>query len=353
MGRLFLAAVLICLLLTPGLASTAAHADRACLYCHGDQSILLQPRGNHLLVDRTTYGATMHAQLGCHVCHDRVSASHPTDGIRPGRAHCQSCHGTVKREYAASRHARNADCTDCHDPHSVRRHEASTGRTINAQCEKCHEHGRTVKSHAGWLPQAALHMDQVPCITCHTGAKGYTISLTVEQRASREGMEFTATSAADLSKLSGGRPIRELADADRNGSLTMAELRAFNRWARKNDLRINGVLMPEGMSHRIVTLDNRWDCTACHVAGAKALQRSTLLLPSSNGLVTKLPVEAGAVLDILYGTPDFYLVGSTRSPVLDATGALIIAGGLAMPLVHGTFRFLTRRNRKEHRHGQQ
>jgi hypothetical protein len=70
--------------------------------------------------------------------------------------------------------------------------------------------------------------------------------------------------------------------------------------------------------------------------------------PDRNGGVTRVAVEKGAILDILYGTPDFYMLGTTRSTALNIIGALIIAGGMMMPIGHGTLRFLTRKNRKEH-----
>jgi hypothetical protein len=53
-------------------------------------------------------------------------------------------------------------------------------------------------------------------------------------------------------------------------------------------------------------------------------------------------------MDILYGTPDFYMLGSTRSTLLSIIGALIVAGGLMVPILHGTLRFVTRKRRKEH-----
>jgi hypothetical protein len=58
-------------------------------------------------------------------------------------------------------------------------------------------------------------------------------------------------------------------------------------------------------------------------------------------------VEKGAILNILYGTPDFYMIGFTRSITLSIIGALIAAAGLMVPIVHGTLRFLTRNRRKE------
>ena len=40
------------------------------------------------------------------------------------------------------------------------------------------------------------------------------------------------------------------------------------------------------------------------------------------------------------------MVGVTRSKTVDYLGLVIIAGGMVMPIGHGTLRFLTRKNRK-------
>ena len=77
------------------------------------------------------------------------------------------------------------------------------------------------------------------------------------------------------------------------------------------------------------------------------MQVSYLSLAESNGGFKRVEVEKGAVLDALYGTPDFYMVGSTRSTALNYIGMMILAGGMVMPIGHGTLRFLTRKNRKD------
>jgi len=113
-------------------------------------------------------------------------------------------------------------------------------------------------------------------------------------------------------------------------------------------MRLWGMMMPEVMTHSFQILNNRWDCTFCHSSGSKAMQTSYLALPEKDGRYNRLNVEKGAILDLLYGTPDFYMMGATRSNTLSIIGLTIIGGGLLMPIGHGTLRFLTRKNRKEH-----
>jgi hypothetical protein len=78
------------------------------------------------------------------------------------------------------------------------------------------------------------------------------------------------------------------------------------------------------------------------------MQVSYVAFPRPDGSYVRVPVERGAVLDLLYGTPDFYMMGATRNAALSQIGLGIIVAGLIMPVGHGALRFLTRKNRKEH-----
>ena len=104
--------------------------------------------------------------------------------------------------------------------------------------------------------------------------------------------------------------------------------------------------MPETVTHSYEIINNRWDCTFCHASGPKAQQASYLAFPGQDGTYSRVAVEKGAILDILYGTPDFYMTGFTRSKTLSIVGILIAGAGLMVPLLHGTLRFCTRHKRK-------
>jgi hypothetical protein len=279
-----------------------------------------------------------------------VSKRHPTDRIRPSRANCKECHAPVYEEYANSLHANHARCADCHNPHAVKPLLAVSGRDINIQCTKCHDDTRTLTGHSKWLPQAALHMDALPCITCHTGSKNYVITLYIEkQEKGKPHNDFEPARYEELIRLlPTDKTIETLVDTDGNNYISLDELKTFNRSARYKDLRLWGMMTPETATHSYQILDNRWDCTFCHASGPKAMQTSYLAFPDKNGMYTRIPVEKGAILDILYGTPDFYMLGSTRSTTLNILGAIIVVSGLLVPIVHGTFRILTIKRRKGH-----
>jgi hypothetical protein len=147
--------------------------------------------------------------------------------------------------------------------------------------------------------------------------------------------------------LSTGKNAGTMIDNDGDGAISVSELKNFNTNSRYRNIRLLGTMMPEVVTHSYQILNNRWDCTFCHVSGSKAQQMSYLAFPGQDGNYSRLPVEKGAILDIFYGTPDFYMIGFTRSNILSIIGGLIAAAGLMVPIVHGTLRILTRNRRKE------
>ena len=318
-----------------------------CIACHSEKSITNQ--GAKLYIDPAKYALTTHARIGCRSCHVKVTKRHPDDGFRPSRAKCQDCHANVFTEYNQSQHSKNAGCADCHNPHAVKPLLAVSGRDINIQCAKCHEHSKTVQSHAKWLPQAALHIDALPCITCHTRSPNYVITMYIEKNMS--GSPLGVVNLADYKDLqpflSAEKKVGTLIDGNSDGLISLDELITFNKSGQYSSMSILGTMMPEAVTHSYQIMDNRWDCTFCHASGPKAQQASYLAFPERDGTYSRLAVEKGAILDILYGTPDFYMTGFTRNKTLSIIGVLIAAGGLMVPIMHGSLRFLTRRNRKE------
>ncbi|MBJ6726565.1 cytochrome c3 family protein [Geomesophilobacter sediminis] len=332
----------------PGIA-TAAESNRDCLGCHGKSSIVKGDQGSYLYINPQQYGATSHAKIGCPSCHVSVSAAHPTDGIRPSRASCQECHGDVMAEYGAIRHAKKAGCSDCHDPHAVKTSASSSGADVNRPCARCHQRPTMIAVHSKWLPQTNLHMEALPCIACHTGSKDYIINLYVESKVGVSG-DFWLAPLTDLRRIGGKSDPAALVDRNGDGRVSLEELRQFNLWAKDKGLRVNAMMMPKVMTHTFQTLQNRFDCSFCHASGNKGNQESFVCLPQPDGRYAQIPVQRGAVLELIYGTPDFYMMGATRSKALSIIGGLIVVGGMMMPIGHGTLRFLSRKNRQHHDH---
>ena len=333
-------------LMISAVAAFAAVSNDGCMSCHGEKEVI-KTGGKRAYIDPVKFSATSHAIVGCVSCHDKVSSGHPDDGTRPSKATCKDCHSPIHDEYVKSIHASKAQCNDCHNPHEVRLPIFMSGDDINKMCSKCHDTRKTIQSHSKWLPQADLHIDAIPCITCHTGSKDYVITMSIESRMPGSRNDFKNASYEELAALKKGSDISRLIDSNGDNVISLKELREFNHNVRSKDMRLWGMMTPEVVTHSYQILDNRWDCSFCHASGSKAMQTSFVAFPDKDGGYRRLPVEKGAILDLLYGTPDFYMLGATRSTPLNILGALILVGGLTMPVGHGFFRYLTRKNRKE------
>ncbi|MEI6209186.1 MAG: cytochrome c3 family protein [Desulfuromonadales bacterium] len=329
--------------------SATVPADVACMNCHSRKE-LKSPTGKKVFIDPVSFAATTHTIVGCTSCHDRVSSGHPGDGSIPPKATCGDCHGPVQSEYSRSLHGKKAGCNDCHNPHEVRLPIFMSGDEINRKCARCHDTRRTIQSHSKWLTQADLHIDSLLCITCHTGSKDYVITMSIESRLPGSSGDFKVATYEELATLTNGEVISKLIDKNGDNLVSLEELRDFNHHLRGKNMRLWGMMTPEVVTHSYQILDNRWDCSFCHASGPKAMQKSFIAFPGKNGGYERLAVEKGAILDILYGTPDFYMLGTTRSTALNIIGALIVVAGLSFPVCHGFLRFLTRKNRKENDH---
>jgi nitrate/TMAO reductase-like tetraheme cytochrome c subunit len=326
-----------------GRGGALAMESEDCLGCHADAGSV----GEQAAIAEAAFAATAHAEMGCLACHPSVTDAHPDDGAAIGKATCSDCHAEVDAEYAATLHSGNAGCSDCHDPHTVRGQHEVSGYDVNRQCAGCHEAPEMTEKHRQWLPQTEVHLASLPCISCHTGSEKLALELYLikEGQQTVEG-DFELAGHAELAALTGGAEVSRLIDRDSNGLIAIDELRAFNRNPDYRGFRLHGMMVPAQMTHSYDILYNRWDCTFCHGTGPASMQTSYLSFPGADGAYHRLPVESGAVLSVLYATPDFYMVGATRNTALNLVGAMILAGGLVMPVGHGFLRFLTRKNRQ-------
>lgn len=340
--KLLLGFLLLVFSLAP-IAGARAMENEDCQGCHSDSDTV----GEGFTIDLQTFDHTIHAAMGCLGCHESVSAGHPDDGVPPSKAVCLDCHQEIDQQYRQSAHAENAGCGDCHNPHRVRGLTEVSGYDMNRQCARCHAPAEVVQIHARWLPQAELHIAMLPCVSCHTASKDYVIVLNIIQRESAAVFgDFVLADYQTLKKQAGDRAVQRLIDLNGDDFVSLTELRSFNRNPLNKALLLKGTLTPKEITHNVETLDNRWDCSFCHASGPEAMQTSYLALPTEDGSYRRIKVERGAVLQALNGTPDFYMIGTTRSASLNILGLLIILGGCLMPLGHGALRFLTRKNRQ-------
>lgn len=339
-AKFLLSAWLLILVFFP--LGAAAVDNEDCQGCHGD----FETVGEALFINAEEFDHTTHADLGCLACHESVTDDHPDDGQTISKAVCLDCHAEIDEQYAGSAHAENTTCGDCHNPHRVHGLNEVSGYDLNQQCANCHVNEEIIGSHSEWLPQADLHIAKLPCISCHTASEDYVIILYIIQRENDAVFgDFELSNHQDLMALAEQGDVKSLIDLNTDNFISLTELRTFNRNPAYKSMRLQGTFTPAEVTHTVETLDNRWDCSFCHTSGNKRMQTSFLALPTSEGTYQRIEVERGAVLKALNGTPDFYMMGTTRSASLNIIGLMIIFGGALMPVGHGTLRFLTRKNR--------
>lgn len=314
----------------------------ACMSCHGNVAGI----DNRTYIDPLKFGRTTHAKFGCQACHDGITTSHPDGETVAHTTSCRDCHDTVVAEYTKSAHSQYASCGGCHNPHRVFKSGDVSGDDLNRQCNGCHKKHAIVASHSRWLPQSGLHMESIACITCHSKAENYVVTINIAKHSKQNNGDNLETAAYDeMVRKAGNENLQTLIDRNRDNYISLDELRQFNRNPANKDMYLKGMMTPIKPTHAFQTFDSRWNCTFCHASGPEIMQTSYLAIPEPNGTYKKLAVEKGAVLDALHTIPDFYLMGSARNTTLNKIGLLIIAGGMVMPVGHGFLRFLSRKNR--------
>jgi predicted CXXCH cytochrome family protein len=316
--------------------------NAACMSCHGTDT---KVTGKNL-IDPTRFGHTTHAKFGCTTCHDAITGSHP-DGKGVARTtSCKDCHRDVITQYSASIHSSKAPCSGCHNPHRVYKPDEISADDMNRQCSGCHNKLKITATHSKWLPQTESHLGSITCVTCHSKAESFVITIYIAKRhGSDPESKPELAGFEELLKRGGGDQIQYLIDRNRDNYISLDELRIFNRNPANKDIYLKSVFTPVKPTHSFQTFDNRWDCSFCHTSGPDVMQVSNLAFPERDGTFRKVAVEKGAVMSALSTLPDFYLMGSTRNGNLNKIGLIIIMGGMIMPVGHGLLRFLSRKNR--------
>jgi predicted CXXCH cytochrome family protein len=320
----------------------STNKNDACIACHGDQAKV----GSKNYINPQSFGHTTHANFGCSTCHDKINSNHPDGKTSAHTTSCGDCHGDIINQYSSSVHATKASCNGCHNPHKVYSPGEISASEMNKQCASCHDNNKITASHSQWLPQTGLHLGAIACVTCHSKAENYVITIYIIKRNSADPeSKPTPVTYKELEKYSNGDNIQFLIDKNRDNYISLDELRKFNHDPSNKFMYLKAILTPVKPTHAFQTFDNRWDCTFCHASGPEIMQTSSLSFPEQNGTFRQVPVEKGATLDALHAIPNFYLMGSARNGILNKLGLLIIVGGMVMPVGHGFLRFLSRKNR--------
>lgn len=186
--------------------------NERCFKCHGQNKYEYTNENlgrkvsammySEIIIDRTKFYCANHKSFSCTDCHSREYIKFPHSGeLRMEQINnCIDCHGgdekfskfnfeTVESEYQQSVHFKLEEdgftCWKCHGPHDYRiniRNSSNLKEAIlydNNICLRCHsnynqfqllserEEINIIQKHE-WLPNQAVHFQNVRCIECHT-----------------------------------------------------------------------------------------------------------------------------------------------------------------------------------------
>lgn len=89
-------------------------------------------------------------------------------------------------------------------------------------------------------------------------------------------------------------------------------------------------------------------CETCHSADSSFFDAAAVVTAAADGREVLHTVDP-AVLESAYGAlllKRFYVMSGTRLTAMDYIGLAAVLGGIAVPVLHGTARFVTRRRRR-------
>jgi hypothetical protein len=197
---------------TTSFVSPFSADNERCLKCHGqgryeytNESLGKQVRAlmcSERIVIRDEYYKSNHKSFSCTDCHAEqyTTFPHPGELRMEQKLNCIDCHGgdekfaqyhfeAIDTGYMQSTHYKleqdGFSCWKCHNPHSYKiniRNSENIKETIlydNSICLSCHSNFdrfqlltdrkeiSILKTHE-WLPNQAVHFQNVRCIECHT-----------------------------------------------------------------------------------------------------------------------------------------------------------------------------------------
>ena len=281
---------------------------------------------------------------GCSDCHGshQVGPRAFTDTL--DGVPCKKCHQEAYEAYRTSVHGMTKQsgkghpplCAACHKAHDVK--PAMASRSPREMCLDCHP--AYEKDHQERLPNPKAHLEMVACTACHVPLS-YKRSIYLRFSDAGTGKLVTDTELMTLLKARGAA----------NGQIGPRALWQLHRDMNEvqkvnvavavsmNDRRNAHYLAPKAIAVR--------QCEECHSADSSFFGTVAVATAGPDGREVLHDIDP-KVLDSVYGAvllKRFYVMSGTRLTAMDYAGAMIILGGIAVPVLHGAARFMTRRLR--------
>lgn len=316
------------------------------------------------------YEGSIHAKLVAHgndkapVCSD----CHTSHAVEPMTVYepvtgqpCKNCHEDVYDVYSLSVHGkarkngnviREASiqapiCVDCHSAHNVT--TLASRSELRTQCINCHD--GVLQAHNQWLPNAGKHLESIACAACHAPLVEHRVDLELHDGLA-EGNE------AEIQNQNHEQMREQLRKKEEAGeSLNPSE---FGELMNGNGEQVNDVSLSVRLeassgvdAHRLADkLQAVRACESCHQKGAEAFQNVTVSITNEDGRRQHYSADK-EILDSLGSVKtvnNFYAIGGTRMPLLDALVVLSLFAGIAVPIGHfGLGKILKKKTAKENK----
>jgi hypothetical protein len=332
--------------------------NEVCRDCHEEKYAQYEGSIHATLVSHGNRSAPVCSD--CHSAHavEPMTVYTPVTGLP-----CKNCHEDVFDVYSLSVHGearKNGNvireahiqapiCIDCHGAHEVS--SLASKSKLRSICLDCHDGARL--AHEQWLPNAGRHLEIVSCAACHAPLVERRIDLELHD-------DLAGTSQETAENQTHAQLRQKLRSKDAAGeSLDPAEFselmngKASEGQAGNVSLRVHMEATSGVDAHRLADkFQAIRACDSCHEKGAEVFQNVTVSITSEDGRRQHYAADKEILdsLGSLESVNNFYTIGGTRIPLLDALVVLSLFAGIAVPVGHyGLGRILRKKAAKENK----
>jgi hypothetical protein len=310
-------------------------ASEACERCHLEKAVKEKDSIHAVLLAEGDQRAP-----GCSDCHGAHQVgpgalADTLDGVP-----CRKCHQETFDAYRTSIHGMSKPtatahpplCAACHTAHDVK--PAMASRSPRDMCLACHP--AFEEGHRQQLPNPKAHLEMVACTACHVPLDyRRSIYLRLTDAATGKLLSDAEVQTSLIARGVNAKQIgpKELWQLYRDLNATKAVNVAV---AVSMDVRRNAhYLAPKAIAVK--------QCEACHSADSSFFKTVAVAAAGPDGREVLHDVDP-RTLGSAYGVillKRFYVMSGTRLTAMDYAGVMIILGGIAFPVLHGTARLMT------------
>ncbi len=315
-------------------------ASEACERCHFEKAVKEKDSIHAIVLAKGDQRAP-----GCSDCHGAHQVgpgalADTLDGVP-----CRKCHQETFDAYRTSVHGMTRPtarlhpplCAACHSAHDVK--PAMASRSPRDMCLACHP--AFEKEHGQRLPNPKAHLEMVACTACHVPLD-YKRSIYLRLTDAATGKLLSDAEVQTSLKARG-------VNAKQIGPKELWQLYRDLNAAKAVNVAVAVSMDVRRNAHYLAPKDIAVkQCEACHSADSSFFKTVAVAAAGPDGREVLHDVDPKA-LGSAYGVillKRFYVMSGTRLTAMDYAGIMIILGGIAFPVLHGSARLMTRHLRQ-------